>query len=186
MPSIVTERVGRTNIRYIGIPLPKLRGVLHDLQQEALIRTAFWWREKYGPGHFEISAYSKYGGLEERVYNRRLKSTEHQAGRPSTDYRGRDLLRPLVWTGNLRTAFLSGHMKVKATGGNNSLKVAASWPNLPRHAYYTKFGKSRAPGPKMYLELTIMTADQERELAEHFSEELQKLINQESEGENAA
>lgn len=166
MSQVVVEHHGRAKIRYSGIPLPNLQGILKEAQQDALKETAFAWREMFGPSHFSIEAYGLYGQREDRVYTARRK------GRGTTTARA-----PLVKSGDLRQAFLGGAMYVRATGSGQSLKAEARWSSLPYYTFIDLYGKSRAPGPKMYLELTIMTEEQEQQLAEVFSKELQRILD---------
>ena len=175
--------VGNTKIRFVGLQLPELSNVLREVQQQALIETAYHWRDKYGPGHFEVSAFSKYGGKEERVYELRTKNRRAMRRKRMGKEVDGDRLRPLVKSGSLRALFLHGPMKTKAAGAGTQLRVEASWPNLPRYTYYDLYGKTRAQGPKMYAELTILTEDQERELAEHFANRVQRMLDDASEGE---
>lgn len=176
MSQVVIENYGKTKIRYSGIPLPVFHQALRAAQQEALTETVHWWRENYGFLHFHPTSFSRYGGREARVYEPRWKNRKKRR-LPTADSR-----HPLVWKGNLRQAFLTGRMKTVAAGENNSLKVTATWPGLPKYVYIDLYGKTRAPGPKMYLELTIMTPDEEKRLAEKFAEFLQRILDRESEG----
>jgi hypothetical protein len=176
MSQVVVENFGKTKIRYSGIPLPVFPFVLREMQQEALIEAAHWWREQYGFLHFHASAFTRYGGLEDRVYERRWKNKKRRR-LPTADSAS-----PMVWKGNLRAAFLTGTMKTRATGTDtNSLKVTASWPSLPKYVYYDEYGKNRNPGPKMYFELTIMREDEEKRIAVRYEEILMKLLDEQSE-----
>lgn len=166
---VVERRPGGTQIRYTGLALPRLPAAMRDSAQAAMIDTVLHWRARFGPRHFEVEAYDRYGGREPRVYEER----KHRSG-PHKGQRK----RPLVKTGNLRTAFLTGAVRVQATGSGRTLKVRANWPALPRHAYYdkTRFGK---PSHKKHLELTIMDESEERKLAAFFRQALAEYLEKE-------
>lgn len=173
MQSITVENFGRARVRFTGIPLPEFPKVMRALQREALADTVAHWRDKIGPGHFETSAYARYGGREQDVYTIRRA-------------RRGQLKRPLVKTGNLRTAFLNGTMNVRASGEGDTLKAVATWPNLPRYTYIDKHGRKRVQGPKKYDELTILTEGEVTQLVEFFATRMQQLMDAESAAMGAA
>jgi hypothetical protein len=175
MSQVVIENYGKTKIRYTGIPLPLFPQALRHIQQAALTDVVLWWRENYAFLHFHASSFMRYGGLEPRVYESRWKNRDRRR-LPTAES-----ALPLVWKGNLRSRFLTGSVKTRAVGENATLKVTAEWPNLPPHVYYDLYGKDRNPGPKMYFELTIMRPDEEKRMAEKFSEFMQERLNRESE-----
>lgn len=179
MSQVLVEGRGRgTYIRYVGLPLPKLPAALKEASMEGLMRCAHDWLKKHAPRHFEVSAHTKYGGREEKVFDWRAKS-RRKGG--SAARLGRNTTDPLVWTGNLRRAFLTGGMNLRGSTSGGEVVVKASWPALPRYVYYTKYGKNRNEGPRMYRELTIMTEGEEKDLAEVFSKRMQKVLDQQGE-----
>lgn len=171
MSQVVIEQFGKCKIRYSGLPLPNMKGILRDAQQQALIETVYKWREEFGPSHFSIQAYTQYGHFEDRVYEIRARD-KRRSGYPRP---------PLFRSGDLKSAFLQGSLRARATGEASSLKVTANWTELPYYAYIDQYGAGRSPGPKMYLELTIMTKDQEQRLAAVFGQELMKVLDEMSE-----
>lgn len=172
------------NIRYVGLPLPKLPAVLKEAQIEGLMRCAHIWLKRTAPGHFDMAAYTKYGGREENVFEWRTKSSRRFTGKygvPGQIKLGRNFVDPMVWTGNLRRAFLTGGMTLRGGTSGGAVVVKVSWPALPRYTYYTKYGKLSKEGPRMYRELTIMTEGEEKDLAEVFSKRMQKVLDQQGE-----
>lgn len=182
---MLVEGTGRgTYIRYVGLPLPKLPQILQQAALDALVHCCHVWLKRYAPTHFTMTAYSKYGGREERVYDYRWKSST-QGNRRAKNLRayfarqGRNMSEPLVWKGNLRRAFMGG-MVTKTGGSGVSIFVKATWPALPRYTYYTKYGANRIEGPRKYRELTIMTEREEKDLADVFSKQMQKALDEQS------
>jgi hypothetical protein len=178
MGSVLIEGRGRgTYIRYIGLALPELPKKLREAQLEALMDCAHFWLKTHGHRHFELGAYTRYGNREEKVYPWRTKN--HRRADAMGQRRGKNMRDPLVWTGNLRMQFMRGMVLAPTKSGE--IKVKASWPALPKYVYYTKYGKNRNEGPRMYRELTIMTEGEEKELAERFVKIMQKHLDKEGE-----
>ena len=178
----VIERRGRTAIRFSGIPLPQMPRATREAQHLAIMDAVRYWRAKYGPEHFKVSAYSKYGGQEADVYDTPVKGS-------SRFKKGGGARAPLVsprrrpTSGNLRRSFLTGSMVMKPAGSGSSLKVTASWPSLPQYVYIDKHGTGRAQGPRKYLELTVMTDEEGADLARVFNERFQYHLDQMAKGE---
>lgn len=197
-----TLQRGSIAIRYTGIPLPELPETMVAVLQQAMNEACVYWREKFGPEHFRIGAYSKYGGREDGVYTTRYTSRKPRqvraplrSERPHKDYDG-----TWVQPGTLQRAFLNGVMKLVTRGAKISdLNVTATFPELPRYTYITKtavyrrvneglFGqksktvKTWIPLPKKWLELTITTDAEMEDIAAFVSKRVDELLNEADKG----
>lgn len=170
---MVTTQRGRMQIRYIGLVLPDLPETMTEAVGAALADAIKYWHFAYGPEHFRISAYAKYGGREPHVYTPRHQgrgaSKRVRAPlRSPRPHRGFDGER--VVPGTLQREFLGGGMKIKPAnkriGKQSALVVTATWPSLPRYTYIDKHGSGRVQGPKKYLELTITSDAEARDMQE--------------------
>ena len=172
--AMMTEKIGRAEIRWLGLPLPAFTASQRVAVEQAAGDLLFWWREEMAPEHFKSSAYAKYGGREERVFEHRRDFKKRGERAPmvspratSRDYRGAGT----HWAGQLRREFLRGTMRIDVTGRRTgNLKIRAVWSNLPRQAYQDVFGKNSTPGPKMFKELTIVTEAETEVMARKFVE----------------
>lgn len=171
MGTMVIERWNGTEVRLTGIPLPRLITLVPESAQESLINTVFYWRDRFGPGHFRVEAHSRYGGREANVYeDRTAKHNRRKHNR-----------RPLYMTGNLRLKFLGGAaMRVRATGSDRALRATATWSGLPAYTHFDKTKKG-TQSHKKYLELTATNEEEERKLADFFARDWQRQFDEASE-----
>jgi hypothetical protein len=162
-----TDRYGLTaadrrviigKVRFTGLPLPALPKILTSAVKQALDELATYWWQNIGPKHFQRAAFGRYGGREPRVYE--LRSKEY--GRAK--YRRYGHNDPLVFTGNLRAAFLRGTMKTRFQGAGRNTRVIVSWPNVPQYTYQ----EANSHSPRKYAELTIMNEEDTKECREVF------------------
>lgn len=170
-------RIGASKIRFVGLQLPDMDQIVPELQRAGYFAMASHWLNNFAPEHFQVSAFSRYGGREERVYIHRKKE-EIAARRKRATSRKRDLLNPLVSTGNLRSEFLAGLPAATVSKSGNEMALRLEWRNLPRHAYLDTFGRNMTPGPRMYAELTVISPQEEKELVRVFEAAVAKELKQ--------
>lgn len=175
MKTYVSQRKG-FQVRTLGIPLDQLKETMVMILEVAMEQAIIHWRQNFGPEHFRMGAYARYGGREDGVYPYRYTSRKPRAiraplrsERPHKDYDG-----TWVQPGGLQRAFLQGEMRLETKGSSAAdLSVTATFPELPRYTYITKtavyrrvhaglFSKAQTvktwvPLPKKWLELTITT-----------------------------
>lgn len=95
----------------------------------SLEETFRYWLENYAPAHFRRGAFGRYDTY---AASRKLDLNEwrrrhaEDIARRRADPEG----RPLVRTGKLQQAFLTGSINL---GGSNT-RLQARWPSLPRYA----------------------------------------------------
>lgn len=170
---MITVQKGRTQIRYMGLVLPELAETMAGSIEAAMVELIRYWHFTYGPEHFRMGAYSRYGNREPNVYTPRYEGRGSskrtraplRSPRPHRGFNGE-----WVTPGTLQREFLTGNMKITAKNrrmkGQAPLFVTATWPNLPRYTYVDKHGRDRAQGPKKYLELTITSDIEARDMQE--------------------
>lgn len=175
MKTYVSQRKG-FQVRTLGIPLDQLKDTLVMILEVAMEQTIVHWRQTFGPEHFRMGAYARYGGREPGVYTPRYTRRKPRAiraplrsERPHKDYDG-----TWVQPGGLQRAFLQGEMRLETKGTSAAdLSVTATFPELPRYTYITKTAVYRSVSeglfappkrvktwvelPKKWLELTITT-----------------------------
>lgn len=170
-------RIGMSKIRFVGLQLPDMEQIVPELQRAGFYAMAAHWLNTFAPEHFKVDAFSRYGGREERVYVHRKKE-EIAARRKRATSRKRDLLNPLVSSGNLRAEFLAGLPSATTRKTNGEMSLRLEWRNLPRYAYLDAFGRNKTPGPKIYAELTVLNDAEEKALAKVFEETVRKELKQ--------
>ena len=162
-------RYKNKSISWTGLKLPELPDTVIEVAQVAMMRALAFWRKEIGPGHFEETAYGKYLGCDERVYQSRTPK-----------YVDRKLLykhhnRPLVWSGDLRNEFLKGTFATRVEGKTaETLHGVARWPGVnalrgagKRPGPYV-FQERTPNSPRKYAELTVLCAEDEKRLAQAF------------------
>ena len=170
----VIEKQNGCTVRYTGLALPHLPRRLKDAQKTAMEEVARKWREKFGPRHFEMQAFSRYAHREKDVYTKRKYD---RRGGQARDDAGVKRKLPLVYSGDLKQDFLTGGMQIVSSGSGRSLKVKAVWKNLPRYTYYYKQGAKNQHNK--VAELTITNKDEQKEMAKWFEQAVGKLIGAE-------
>jgi hypothetical protein len=162
-------------VRFIGLPLPEF-----DQLSESAIRIAFeklvvFWKKNIARMHFTGVAFRMYGGLEDRVYNKRSYKYEQRKQRQfgHTD--------PLVRTGRVREEFLRGSTMTRFAGAGRELRMVASWPALPRYVYQEANNRS----PRKYAELTILNNEDREVLRRKFIQFFNSEIERAGQGGGA-
>ena len=186
-----TTTRGRTQVRYTGLALPELSNSMTAATALAFQRLIVFWYNKFGPEHFRSGAYTRYGGREANVYEPRAYKGSGAKARSAqaplvAPYRHRDYTGAMTYPGALRRAFLNGGMRTQVQGrGVKDLKIVGTWPNLPRYTYIDQHGKSRAQGPKKYLELTITSEAEAQEMEQMLRVFIDEELTKMSQGQSA-
>lgn len=184
---MIEELYGTARIRFSGLALPRLPRALDSATEAVLSELPSLWRETFGPRHFRREAFAAYSGYEgDYIYSQR-KSRGPDAdplvsrfgNRGSYKWRGRWEMNPPHAAGNLRKAFLKGTMVMRPQGKHESRQVRVSWPNLPRYTYVDQHGRTRAQGPRKYLELTMTNQQEAQALAAEFTKRLEAHLKKE-------
>ena len=159
------SRYRNKSIRWTGLALPDLPDTVIEVAQVAMMRTLAWWRQQIAPGHFEETAYGKYLGLEERVYQSRTsKYVDLKLRRCHHN-------KPLVWSGDLRNEFLKGTFATRVTGQTaETLHGVAAWPGVNALR-----GKGKTPGPYVFQERTPASPRKYAELTVLCADDLQRM-----------
>jgi hypothetical protein len=154
---------------WTGVSLPEFAETYPELWQAAMLAGLSWFRQTLGPGHFLETAYGKYMGLGDRVYQSRTpKYVDRKLRRMHCNL-------PLVWSGDLRHEFLKGAFLTRPSGkSTDTLQAHGSWPGVNAMRYV--FQERGSNAPRKYEELIVMTPAEEKTLQQRIQKDFSDAL----------